>query len=1183
MAISLADFTLNRPLGRGGMGEVWHATHNPTATEVAIKIITSKRATDPHFLKSFHHEVRSVARLSHPGIIRVFDTATVSAAEAAQAPSLLTPDSPYLVMELATGSLREFSEQALNFAQQRGILLAILDALAHAHARGVIHRDLKPENVLMVHGPAGPTLKLSDFGLAHALDDHPDAGQNTRVAGTPRFMAPEQILARLRDQGPWTDLYALGCLAFWLASGSPPYSGTTTEDILHAHLHLPLPPLETDADLPSPFGAWIGRLLAKHYADRYQFAADAAFDLQRLASPSPASPLPPLPSIPTPSRRPPTATPEEPTELEATLTALLEDATFDPPATLSRAPLDTSHTHAHGPLFPPTWESPRDRIALRPDHLRGTGLGLFGLRPIPLVDRIPARDALWRALREVHTTAVPRALVLSGPSGVGKTRQATWLCQRAHERGVAFDLHAPHSPIASRLQGLPALLNDLFRSHNLPHDARIERVRDTLSRIAPLGPDELADCIELAALSAPGHLPRNHPAAQSSPRQRYALIARTLKRIFPHRPLILHLDDVHYGLDTLRFALFLLDLPEELAPSTLVVATSRDDLVATRPDEALLLDRLKAHPRSSELAVEPLAEDDHRTLVQHLLGLNSELIEELVERTRGNPLFAVQLVGDWVARDILTPSAEGFHLRPGEQAPLPDSIDALLRDRISLLIASLGAAHEKDALFALEIAAALGQDIDPGEWQAACMNADVIIPRDLLERLTLARLAETAPDRWRFLHGALRESLQRLASEHDRWAEHNLRCARALQAIYPDITPELDARIGRHLLTAGHHAAALEPLLRAAERNRLTSDFASALQLLDLAENALSHLQTPDDAIHLRLTTGRARTLVKQGHSDRAQTLIDALPSHPDPQLDAQRLFTAGVIARTRGEIRTGLTLATDCLERLHPLATSDAPQTIARDFAKALQLFADLNYSRGHLGQAKDAYHRSLLWARRADALSDQASSWLGLASVALAGAHPRDALTPTQTARRLYEETQDLYGVAQCDNALGEIYRLLHQPGEALHFYQLAIDTLQRIGVSQTGSIRFNIGMCLASQLDFVTARPHFEHALNAMEAANVSGYLGVAHIALAACAAYTPDYDAFDHHLQRASLALVSSGMVNLDTATLAELATDQCLRHHDPQRARAVASIALDQLERLGLDARVAALRTKLPPS
>ncbi|TXD36098.1 protein kinase [Lujinxingia vulgaris] len=1180
MAISLADFTLNRPLGRGGMGEVWHATHNPTATEVAIKIITSKRATDPHFLKSFHHEVRSVARLSHPGIIRVFDTATVTAAEAARAPSLLTPDSPYLVMELAAGSLRELSEHALSFAQQRAILLAILDALAHAHARGVIHRDLKPENVLMVHGPDGPTLKLSDFGLAHALDDHPDAGQNTRVAGTPRFMAPEQILARLRDQGPWTDLYALGCLAFWLASGSPPYSGATTEDILHAHLHLPLPPLETDTDLPAPFGAWIGRLLAKHHADRYQFAADAAFDLERLSD---ASPAPPLPSIPTTPLRPTSAPPGEPTELDATLTALLETAALHTPQDLPRGPLDTSHTHAHGPLFPPTWESPRDRVALRPDHLRGTGLGLFGLRPIPLVDRIPARDALWRALREVHTTATPRALVLSGPSGVGKTRQATWLCQRAHERGVAFDVHAPHSPIASRLQGLPALLNDLFRSHNLPHDARIERVRDTLSRTGPLGPDELADCIELASLSDPGDRHRDHHAAQASPGQRYALIARTLKRLFPHRPLVLHLDDVHYGLDTLRFALFLLDLPDELAPPTLIVATSRDDLAATRPDEALLLDRLKDHPRTTALEVEPLAEDDHRTLVQHLLGLDSDLIEELVDRTRGNPLFAVQLVGDWVARDILTPSPEGFHLRPGEQAPLPDSIDALLRDRVSLLIASLGSTREKDALFALEIAAALGQDIDPDEWRAACFNAGVTIPPELLEHLTLARLAEADPNRWRFLHGALRESLQRLAHEHDRWSTHNLHCARALQAIFPDSTPELDARIGRHLLAAGLHTAALEPLLRAAEHNRLTSDFASALQLFDLAEDALNNLSEHDDAIHLRLTTGRARTLAKQGHTDTAQTLLDALPPHADPQLDAQRLFSAGVIARTRGEVRAGLNLATACLERLKPLATPDASSEVARDFAKALQLFADLHYSRGHLEQATDAYHRSLPWAERANSPSDQASSWLGLAAVKLASDHPRDALDPTHKARQLYDETRNLHGVAQCDNALGEIYRLLNQPREALHFYQLAIDTLQRIGVSQTGSMRFNIGMCLASQRNFSAARPHFEHALKAMQAANVSGYLGVAHIALAACASHTPDWDAFDHHLQRASLALVSSGMVNLDTAALAELTTEQCLRHHDHERAQAVASIALDHLERLGLDGRARALRATLPPS
>ncbi|RAL23943.1 hypothetical protein DL240_07285 [Lujinxingia litoralis] len=1182
MTITLANFLLNRPLGRGGMGEVWHATHVPTGTELAIKIITSKRAVDPHFLQGFHREVRAVARLAHPGIIRVFDTAIITEEEARQAPELLTLDSPYLVMELAGGSLRDLSVRSLRFSQQRAILLNILEALSHAHARGVIHRDLKPENVLMVHGPDGPTLKLSDFGLAHALDERPTPEQTSRVAGTPRFMAPEQILAQWYHQGPWTDLYALGCLAFWLASGSPPYSGTTTEEILHAHLHRPLPPLETDIDLPAPFGAWIGRLLAKHHDDRYQFAADAAFDLRQLTphseSPADATHVPPLPPLPIASSH--TAA-----EDEASRTLLISPHpphTFTRPAT-PKTP--ASSTHTHGPPFPQTWESPLDRIALAPDHLRGTGLGLFGLRPIPMVDRIPWRDALWRSLRQVHTQRTPRAVLLEGPSGVGKTRQASWLCQRAHERGVAHSALAPHSPIASQTQGLTALLNDLLQTHNLPHEQRLAHLRDLLSRSGPLAPDDLLDCIELAHLTNPNLHPE---ASRATPQQRYALIARVLKRLHPHRPLILHLDDVHYGLDSLALALFLLDLPENLAPAVLIVATARPDLIITRQAEAELLNRLKHHPATTHLPVDPLKDEDHRTLVKHLLGLHSELVDDLVERTRGNPLFAVQLVGDWVARDILAPSPEGFNLRAGARAPLPDSIDTLLRDRISLLIDSItSSSHQaRHALFALEIAAALGQDIDLREWTAACRLANVAIPHNLLETLTLARLANTEDHRWRFLHGALRESLQRLASEHQRWNDHHRHCARALQNLYPDLPPEVAARVGHHLFAAHQFEDCLDPLLLAADHFRLTNDFKRAIQLFEQYRQALDHLSTPlNHPRRLHLATHLARTLAKQGRTDEAMALIDALPPCDDPTLDAQRLFAAGVIARSRGDILHGLSLATACLERLRPLihAASSPDPALTHDYAKALQLFADLHYSRANLDTAASAYRDSLSWTRKANAPSDMASAWLGLGAISLARENPEQAASDIEQARHLYLKAQNLYGVAHCDNALGEAHRLLKNAPRALHFYQRALEALQRLGVSQTGAIRFNIGLCLASQNDLPGAQPHFEDALRAMLAANSTGYQGVAHTALAACAAHTPDWNAFDHHLQQASQTLESSGMVNLDTATLAEIALDQCLLHRQTTRARQAGNIALDQLQRLNLLERLDALRLKIPPS
>ncbi|MFU8803813.1 MAG: serine/threonine-protein kinase, partial [Bradymonadaceae bacterium] len=283
--ITLGPFELHSPIGKGGMGEVWQGTHRAQGVEVAIKVMTAQKAREARFSEAFRHEVRSVARLSHPGIVRVFEHGTIPGQTALASQGLLMPGSPYLVMELAMGTLEEIEPAALDWEQQRTILIGLLDALAHAHARGVIHRDIKPANVLIVPEPSGPRLKLSDFGLARPRENHPSEEENPspeRVTGTPRYMAPEQILGRWRDQGPWTDLYALGCLAYWLASGDPPFCGDDTDEILRGHLEVELPILKSRAPVPKGYSEWLAKVLSKGPRSRYRYAADAAHDLMKL-------------------------------------------------------------------------------------------------------------------------------------------------------------------------------------------------------------------------------------------------------------------------------------------------------------------------------------------------------------------------------------------------------------------------------------------------------------------------------------------------------------------------------------------------------------------------------------------------------------------------------------------------------------------------------------------------------------------------------------------------------------------------------------------------------------------------------------------------------------------------------------------------------------------------------------
>src|SRR5262249_40258905 len=128
--------------------------------------------------------------------------------------------------------------------------------------------DLKPANVLL--GKTGE-VKLTDFGLAHALEleSVPSDPWQTQGVGTPGYMSPEQIRRRWRDYGPWTDLYALGCLAFEMVSGKLPFGRTPGQETLKAHLHKDVPPLEPKIGVPDHLELWIRRLLEKDPLARF--------------------------------------------------------------------------------------------------------------------------------------------------------------------------------------------------------------------------------------------------------------------------------------------------------------------------------------------------------------------------------------------------------------------------------------------------------------------------------------------------------------------------------------------------------------------------------------------------------------------------------------------------------------------------------------------------------------------------------------------------------------------------------------------------------------------------------------------------------------------------------------------------------------------------------------------------
>src|SRR4051794_35345686 len=243
-ALLLDRYRLVRRLGTGGFGTVWMAHDERLGRPVAIKRVPTGDAASAERAR---REAMAAARLSHPGIVALYETEA-------------DDEACYLVSELVRGeTLGALEEQgALSDRDVVEIGIGLCEALAHAHARGVVHRDVKPGNVLVPEAPedGGSPAKLTDFGIARVVGD--DAlTQTGDILGTLAYMAPEQ--AEGRGATPASDLYALGLVLYEALAGTNPIRGASPAETAR-RVGTPLPPLRRlRRDLPDDLCATIDR------------------------------------------------------------------------------------------------------------------------------------------------------------------------------------------------------------------------------------------------------------------------------------------------------------------------------------------------------------------------------------------------------------------------------------------------------------------------------------------------------------------------------------------------------------------------------------------------------------------------------------------------------------------------------------------------------------------------------------------------------------------------------------------------------------------------------------------------------------------------------------------------------------------------------------------------------------
>ena len=278
----LGAYEVISPIGAGGMGEVFRARDARLGRDVAIKILPESVARDPDRLARFEREAQSVASLSHPNIVAVF--------EFGQQPTASGPPQPFVVMELLDGeTLRErLGSGALPVRKALDIATQLARGLAAAHDKNLIHRDLKPENIFLL---ADGQVKILDFGLARAIDTPAATSGATEtiartdpgtVLGTVGYMAPEQVRGGAVDAR--TDLFALGAVLYEMLTGSRAFHRDTHAETLTAILREDPPePSRARQDLPAAIDRIVQHALEKNPAERFQTARDVIFALTTLS------------------------------------------------------------------------------------------------------------------------------------------------------------------------------------------------------------------------------------------------------------------------------------------------------------------------------------------------------------------------------------------------------------------------------------------------------------------------------------------------------------------------------------------------------------------------------------------------------------------------------------------------------------------------------------------------------------------------------------------------------------------------------------------------------------------------------------------------------------------------------------------------------------------------------------
>lgn len=286
-----AGYRILRPLGFGGMGEVYLAQHPRLPRQDALKILPAQMSSDTEFRARFNREAELAATLYNPHIVGVHDRGEWGGQLWISMDYIDGPDAGRL--------LRESYPAGMPLWQVCDITSAVADALDYAHDRGLLHRDIKPPNILLTHPRRGRSrVLLADFGIARDTAEASGLTDTNVTLGTVNYAAPEQLMGRAIDGR--ADQYSLAATAYHLLTGSPMFGSANAAVVIGQHLNAPPPRLGESRPELAMLDPVLAKALSKNPADRFPTCTQFADALRSAAG----TESPPVPSVPQPPRAP---------------------------------------------------------------------------------------------------------------------------------------------------------------------------------------------------------------------------------------------------------------------------------------------------------------------------------------------------------------------------------------------------------------------------------------------------------------------------------------------------------------------------------------------------------------------------------------------------------------------------------------------------------------------------------------------------------------------------------------------------------------------------------------------------------------------------------------------------------------------------------------------------------------